>query len=111
LNLAVLSNGTPEMINDAAVNAGIADAFDALISVETAGAYKPHPHAYALVESRFGITPRQVMFVSGNGWDAAGAAAFGFYSVWINRTAAPRERLWSDPRHELPDLSGLAGLL
>ncbi len=51
------------------------------------------------------------MFVSGNYWDAAGASAFGFTSVWVNRTGAPRDRLWSEPRHELHDLSGVLDLL
>ena len=111
LQLAVLSNGTPAMIEEAATAAGIADRFDALLSVETAGVYKPHPNAYALVEAHFGISHAQVMFVSGNFWDAAGASAFGFTSVWINRSAAPRDRLWAEPRHELPDLAGLADLL
>lgn len=111
LRLAVLSNGTPAMIGEAATHAGIADAFDALLSVETAGTYKPHPHAYALVEAHFGVHHAEVVFVSANYWDAAGAAAFGFSTVWINRAGAPRDRLWAAPRHELPDLSGLAGLL
>jgi 2-haloacid dehalogenase len=111
LQLAILSNGTPAMIEEAATAAGIADRFDALLSVETAGVYKPHPNAYALVEAHFGISHAQVMFVSGNYWDAAGAAAFGFTSVWVNRTGAPRDRLWATPRHELDDLSGLADLL
>jgi 2-haloacid dehalogenase len=109
--LAVLTNGTPAMIGEAAAHAGIAATFDALLSVETAGTYKPHPHAYALVEQHFGVSPSQVLFVSANNWDVAGAASYGFRTVWINRTGAPRDRLWAEPRHELPDLSDLATLL
>jgi 2-haloacid dehalogenase len=111
LRLAILSNGTPEMIGEAATAAGIAGRLDAVLSIETAGAYKPHPNAYALVEAHFGVHHVEVMFVSGNYWDVAGAAAFGFCTVWVNRAGAPRDRLWAEPRHEVADLSGIAGLL
>jgi 2-haloacid dehalogenase len=111
LRLAVLSNGTTAMIGEAAEAAGIAARLDAVLSVETAGVYKPHPNAYALVEAHFGVHHAEVMFVSGNYWDAAGAAAFGFQTAWVNRARAPADRLWAAPRHEVADLTGIAGLV
>lgn len=111
LRLAVLSNGTPGMIAEAAEAAGIAERFDALLSVETAGVYKPHPNAYALVEAHFGVHHAEVMFVSGNDWDVAGAEAFGFRTVWVNRAGGVADRLWAAPRHEVADLSGIAEVL
>jgi len=111
LATGILSNGTPAMLNAACGSAGISDQFDAVLSVESRGGYKPHPTVYDLVTARFGCTPDQVLFVSANGWDAAGAAAFGFRTVWINRTGAPIDRLYARPQHILPDLSALTGLL
>lgn len=111
LRLAILSNGTPAMIGAAAEAAGIAGRLDALLSVETAGVYKPHPNAYALVEAHFGVHHAEVMFVSANYWDAAGAAAFGFTTVWVNRAGALRERMWAEPRHEVADLTGIGALV
>ena len=111
LATGILSNGTPAMLNAACGSTGISDQLDAVLSVESRGVYKPHPTVYELVTARFGCTPDQVLFISANGWDAAGAAAFGFRTVWINRTGAPIDRLYARPQHILPDLSALTELL
>ena len=111
LATGIRSNGTPAMLNAACTSSGISDLLDAVLSVESLGIYKPHPSVYGLVTARFGCTPDQVIFISANGWDAAGAAAFGFRTVWINRTGAPVDRLYAQPAHVLPDLSALPGLL
>jgi 2-haloacid dehalogenase len=108
---AILSNGTPAMLAAACAAAGIGGAFAAVLSVEDAGVFKPHPAVYGLVPARLGVAPGEVLFVSANGWDIAGAAAFGFVTAWINRTGAPRDRLPYGPAHEFPDLTPLPGLL
>lgn len=105
--LGILSNGTPAMLGAAMAAAGIRDAIDTALSVEEAGVYKPAPEAYALVEARMGVPRDRVLFVSSNGWDVAGAARFGFATVWVNRLAAPMDRLPHGPGHIIPDLTHL----
>ena len=105
ITCAILSNGTPAMLRTATTTAGIADAFAAVLSVETVGVYKPHRAVYAMVETALGVAPSQVAFVSSNGWDIAGAAGFGFRTAWINRAGVPVDRLPHRPTTVLPDLS------
>lgn len=108
--LAILSNGTPAMIAGLCDAAGITGRFDALLSIEEAGLYKPAPAVYALATARFGVAPDRITFVSANGWDIAGAAHHGFHTVWLNRGGAPIDRLPHAPGHILPDLADIAGL-
>lgn len=108
--LAILSNGTPRMLADAVTSSGVADLFEAVISVEDVGRYKPDPAVYALVQDKMGVTPSQVLYVTANGWDAAGAARFGYTTAWINRNSMPIERLSHGPSRILPDLSALLTL-
>ncbi len=89
--LAILSNGDPDMLADAVNSAGLAGMFDAVLSVRDAGIFKPDRAVYRLVLDRFGGTADDVSFQSSNRWDIAGAAAFGFRTVWVNRSAAPDE--------------------
>jgi 2-haloacid dehalogenase len=105
---AILSNGTPAMLEAATVSAGLSDLLDAVISVEEAGVYKPDPRTYALVQARLGVAPAEVLFVSSNGWDIAGAAAFGFATVWVNRANLPTDRLGAAPGRIVADLSEMA---
>lgn len=106
--LALLSNGTPAMLQSALAANALQNRFDAVISVEEAGVYKPSPQVYALVEQRMAVTRDKVLFVSSNGWDVAGAARFGFATVWVNRDAAPMDRLPHGPNHIIPDLARLS---
>lgn len=106
--LAILSNGSPGMLGAAMRSAGIDGWIEAALSVEEVGVFKPATQVYEMVEARLGVPAGQVMFVSSNGWDVAGAARFGFTTVWINRKAAPIDRLPHGPAHILPDLSRLA---
>lgn len=108
---AVLSNGSPAMLTDAVAAAGLGDLLDDVISVEDAGVFKPDPRVYALPGRRFGVAKGEVLFVSSNGWDVAGAACFGFRTLWVNREGAPRDRLPHGPGHEAKDLSAALGLL
>lgn len=108
---AILSNGAPAMLASAMAAAGIGDLIEAAISVEEVGIYKPSARVYALVEARLGVAPSEVLFVSSNGWDVAGAARFGFQTAWVNRAGAPVDRLPHGPRHILRDLSPLPDFL
>ena len=105
--LAILSNGSPEMLAAATRSAGLDDLLHAVLSVEAAGIFKPDPSVYRLVLDRFGVGANAVSFQSSNAWDIAGATAFGFATVWINRTAQPREYADIGPTREARDLRAL----
>lgn len=107
--VAILSNGTPQMLADAVQAAGIGDLLDAVISVEEAGIYKPDRRVYELVGKHLGLPPAGVSFQSSNAWDAAGADAFGFRVVWVNRAGRPREYA-GNALTEVSDLSALVGM-
>lgn len=110
LSTAILSNGTPGMLEAATRSAGIGAQLDALLSVEECGIFKPAREVYDMVGQRFGCAPGEVLFVTSNGWDAAGAAAYGFEVAWVNRAGAPVERLPGRPAHVLDDLTGVPAL-
>ncbi|MGF6772001.1 2-haloacid dehalogenase [Paraburkholderia sp. GAS199] len=95
--LAILSNGNPQMLDIAIKSAGMTGLFDHVLSVDTVRAYKPSPAAYALGTRAFGAEPREIVFVSSNGWDIAGASWFGFTTFWLNRQNAPVEELGVTP--------------
>jgi 2-haloacid dehalogenase len=111
LNTAILSNGSPAMLEGAVKSAGINDVLDDTLSVESVGVFKPHSSVYELVNTRFETQSKDVLFVSSNGWDAAAAAAFGFTTVWVNRAGDPMDRLQAEPHHVLSDLSGIPDLV
>lgn len=111
MKTAILSNGSPEMLKNATESAGIDGLLDMVLSVEEVGVYKPDPKVYQLAVDRLNTKPENICFVSSNGWDAAGAAAFGFQVAWVNRTGQVPERLPFKPLVELKDLSGLAELV
>lgn len=111
LNTAILSNGSVAMLESGVAAAGLTDRLDAVLSVESAGRFKPDPSVYALAVDRFAVAPAEICFVSGNGWDVAGAASFGFKVAWVNRAGAPQERLPTGPDAVLASLGDLPGLL
>ena len=111
MKTAILSNGSPDMLKSATENAGIENLLDMVLSIEEVGVYKPDPKVYQLAVDRLDVRPENICFVSANGWDAAGGAAFGFQVAWINRTGAPSERLEFKPKAELKDLSTLGQII
>jgi 2-haloacid dehalogenase len=109
--VAALTNGMPATVARALGNAGIADRIDTTLCVESAGVYKPDRRVYELATAHFGVDAGRLMFVSSNGWDATGAAAFGMNVAWCNRAGAPAERFGPPPRWTIGGLDALAGLL
>jgi len=107
--LAILSNGTPEMIDAVVAHAGLKHAFAALLSVDRVKTYKPNPIVYQLAEESLNLQKNQIGFVSSNYWDAAGAAAFGFPAFWLNRAGATPDELGTTPAAVLARLDELAG--
>jgi 2-haloacid dehalogenase len=133
--LAILSNGSPDMLNALVANSGLDGMLDATISVDAKKTFKPSPDAYTLIESTLGTSPDEVLFVSSNPWDACGAKAFGLNVAWIervtpqamalacvdNETVAPltmfkalrtqMDELGVAPDHRIRSLSELPGVI
>ncbi|MFT6023314.1 MAG: 2-haloacid dehalogenase [Ascidiaceihabitans sp.] len=110
LNTAILSNGSPDMLDGAVKSAGIADVLDDSLSVQSVGIFKPDARVYDLVGQRFNCAKNEVLFVSSNGWDAAGASGYGFTTAWVNRAGDPMDRLPWKPQHVLSDLTDIPKL-
>lgn len=108
---AILSNGSPDMLEAAVDSAGIGDLLDANLSVEEVGIFKPDPRVYRLAVDRLGVPAAGISFQSSNAWDAVGAATFGFQVAWVNRFGQRRERLTAEPQAEISDLNQLLGVL
>lgn len=108
---AILSNGEPAMLAAAVNGAGIDSLLDKCLSVHDLRVFKPDPRVYALVCEAFGINPQEVMFMSSNAWDAAGAAHFGFNVLWVNRFEQKPEKLPAVPAFESRDLRQLLKIL
>jgi len=94
---AVLSNGAPSMLAAAVSASGLTPLLEHVISVDRVKTYKPSPLVYALGPETLGVSAGELLFVSSNGWDVAGAKAFGYQVVWCNRTGAPEEELGVRP--------------
>jgi 2-haloacid dehalogenase len=107
----ILSNGSPNMLHAALTSAGIDGRFQAVLSVDAIRIFKPHPRVYQMAVDALTTPPGELLFISSNGWDAAGARAFGLPVAWVNRTGAPAERLGFSPDVVVPDLSALPALL
>jgi 2-haloacid dehalogenase len=102
LTTAILSNGSPQMLDSAVQSAGMAGLLDHVISVDGIRLFKTAPQAYALVQASMPLPLEQILFVSSNAWDALGANWFGLRTHWVNRQGLPFEAL--EPR---PDYSGV----
>jgi 2-haloacid dehalogenase len=109
--LAILSNGTPVMLDAAIKNSGIEHLIDANLSIEEVGIFKPDPKVYQLAVDNLSVQPREIIFQSSNAWDAAGASAFGFNVAWVNRFGQSRERLPGKPDFEINTLRELPDLI
>lgn len=107
LRTGILSNGDPAMLADAVASAGLASVVDAVLSVDAAGVFKTDPRTYRLVTAEFGIGPEEVLFVSSNRWDVAGATAFSFATIWVNRLGLPDEYQGLEPVVTVRDLGAL----
>jgi 2-haloacid dehalogenase len=111
MRTAILSNGSPAMLQAAVGNAQLAGQLDAVLSVESVGVFKPHPDVYRLACRHFQVVPAQVCFLSSNGWDAYSAKAFGFQVLWCNRFGQAPERLPEAPDGQIETLAALPGWL
>ncbi len=111
MRTAILSNGSPRMLDAIVTGAKIDGLLDAVLSVEEVGIYKPHPKVYQLVVDRLGVPAAAIAFQSSNAWDAYAASAFGMKVVWCNRYNQRRERLPGAPDREISSLAELPALV
>ncbi|HEY8054155.1 MAG TPA: haloacid dehalogenase type II [Steroidobacteraceae bacterium] len=111
IKLAILSNGSPQLLAAALDHSKLAHCFDAVLSVDEVGVYKPHPMVYQLAVDRLGVPAGAIAFQSSNGWDAYAASAFGMRVVWCNRYGQPSERLPGRPEVIIQSLAELPALV
>lgn len=111
LNTAILSNGSPGMLEGAVKSADLEMLLDDVLSVQDVGIFKPADVVYDLVGKRFGCAKDEVLFVSSNGWDAGCATGYGFTTAWVNRAGEPMDRLPWTPTHHLSDLTNIPNLI
>jgi len=108
---AILSNGSPDMLQSAVHSAGMSDLLDAVLSVDSVRQFKTTPTSYQLVQDHFGFAPAEVLFVSSNAWDALGATWFGFTTLWVNRQGLPPEAIGPTPHNTGRDLNEVLKVL
>ena len=107
LGTAILSNGTPKMLEAVVSNNHLEDVLDSIFSVDSIEIYKPAPQVYKLATDQLGSTPEEILFFSSNAWDVAGAATFGFQVVWVNRFGQAPEHLPGTPVIETQTLDAV----
>lgn len=107
LKLAILSNGNPQMLEAAVDAAGMRGLFNHILSVDAVKTFKTAPEAYQLAPDVFGVSARNILFVSSNCWDVCGATWFGYTTFWVNRAGAPLEELGVTPHATGPNMQAL----
>ena len=109
--LAILSNGTPELLKELVKENNLDNLFDDLFSIEQVKIYKPDSKVYDLPLKKYKIKPSEVTFLSANTWDVSGAGNYGYNSVWVNRNNAIFDNLDFKPKKEINNLSQLLDLI
>ena len=109
--LALLSNASTMMVTATAKAGDVFGLFDALLSAEPTGLFKPSPAVYRLAQDRFGAAAGEIAYVSANPWDIAGATLAGMATIWLNRSGARAEFAWAPPAAVIDSLTALPGLL
>ena len=109
--LAILSNGTPSLLNELVRSNDLDDLFDDLFSIEEVGIYKPDSKVYDLPVKKYKIEKNEVAFLSANTWDVSGGGNYGFNSIWVNRSKSIFDNLDYKPHTEIENLSELISLI
>ena len=109
--LAILSNGTPDLLNELVVSNQLKDIFDDIFSVEEAGIFKPDSKVYDLPINKYNIEKNEVLFLSANTWDVSGAGNYGYNTVWVNRNNNIFDKLDFESNQQISNLSELLDLI
>ena len=107
IKLAILSNGTPELLNQLIISNKLENMFDNLFSVEEVKIYKPDSRVYDLPVKKYNINPNEITFLSANTWDVSGGGNFGYNSIWVNRNKSEFDILDYQPKNEINNLTQL----
>ena len=105
--LAILSNGTPSLLNELVESNNLNNLFDDIFSVEEVGVYKPNSKVYDIPVKKYKIKKNEIAFLSANTWDVSGGGNYGYQSIWVNRNNNIFDNLDFKPNFEIKDLSGL----
>ena len=105
--LAILSNGTPSLLNELVNSNSLNNLFDDLFSIEEVGIYKPNSKVYDIPVKKYQIKKNEIAFLSANTWDVSGGGNYGYQAVWVNRNNNVFDNLDFKPKLEIKDLSGL----
>ena len=109
--LAILSNGTPALLDRLVQSNNLKDLFDDIFSIESVKVYKPDAKVYNLPLKKYKIKPQEVTFLSANTWDVSGSGNFGYNSIWVNRNNAVFDNLDFKPKNEINNLTQLLDLI
>ena len=108
--LAILSNGTPELLNHLVKSSDLENLFDDIFSVEEVKIYKPDPKVYAMPVNKYKVSKGEITFLSANTWDVSGAGNYGYNSIWVNRNNSVFDKLDYKPKNEVKNLKQLLDL-
>ena len=109
--LAILSNGTPTLLNELVKSNNLENIFDDIFSIEEVGVYKPDSKVYDIPIKKYNIRKNEVAFLSANTWDVSGGGNYGYNSIWVNRNDNTFDNLDYVPKHQIKDLSKLLDIL
>ena len=111
LKLAILSNGTPSLLNELVYSNNLENIFDDIFSIEEVGVYKPDSKVYDIPIKKYNIKKNEVAFLSANTWDISGGGNYGYNSIWVNRNNNTFDNLDYVPKHQIKDLSKLLDII
>ena len=109
--LAILSNGTPALLNELVASNGLNNLFDDLFSIEEVGIYKPSAKVYDMPINKYDVKSSEITFLSANTWDVSGGGNYGYDSVWVNRNQAIFDNLDYKPKKQINNLTQLLDLI
>ena len=109
--LAILSNGTPSLLNQLVKSNNLENIFDDIFSIEEVGVYKPDSKVYDIPIKKYNIKKNEVTFLSANTWDVSGGGNYGYNSIWVNRNSNTFDNLDYLPKHQIEDLNKLLDII
>ena len=109
--LAILSNGTPELLNKLVKSNNLEHLFDDVFSIEEVGIYKPNNKVYEIPIRKYNINKDEVLFLSANSWDISGGGNFGYQTIWVNRNNNMFDNLDYKPKYEIQSLKGILDII
>ena len=111
LKLAILSNGTPSLLNDLVESNNLKNLFDDLFSIEEVKVYKPDPRVYEMPIKKYNVNADEITFLSSNTWDVSGGGNYGYNSIWVNRNKSEFDILDFKPKNEIDNLTQLLDIV